>query len=471
MSYEECDDGNLINGDGCSSKCTVEENWSCQDGSPTNKDTCNCSSRTGVYQFGNNCVILETGLQQTVAEVTTYTTITSSSVEGSLFGAQLLSGVSSSMFATALNYLHVLMMLKYCNVGFPPIVEQLFISLSNETSSSSTDIFNIFSRLEEEYAKGGETRGRFHQFGIKAFFLSNIGYFFLTLPILSFVILLLKILKRICKEGTAHRMISRTILPIFQWNMTLSMIISAQVKLSFGWLVQFSNPFGNTYSVINFVIAIVTLVAICATYIAVAFKISWNWSIMKEKPFLSRQVLANALMKREKLSMLWKTYDIKSSIGRYFLIIQTLKTTLVVAIIFGLYDYPLAQCYLLVFLSILYLVILGIGRPFKNFVDLLDAIGNEICLFLEEVLMAVFATNKQHNFLDLRTGNILGWVMIGVLFLCLASNIICILAAVIYSGVEALRKKRKKRQRRKAAIQRHVKSPQVSENSLRIIDV
>lgn len=31
----QCDDGNLINGDGCSSSCTIETCWECDYGSPT----------------------------------------------------------------------------------------------------------------------------------------------------------------------------------------------------------------------------------------------------------------------------------------------------------------------------------------------------------------------------------------------------------------------------------------------------
>ena len=36
----ECDDGNSINGDGCSSKCRIEEGFSCQGGNTTHSDTC-----------------------------------------------------------------------------------------------------------------------------------------------------------------------------------------------------------------------------------------------------------------------------------------------------------------------------------------------------------------------------------------------------------------------------------------------
>jgi cysteine-rich repeat protein len=38
-SYE-CDDGNIRNGDGCSSKCKLEKNYGCNGGSPLYPDLC-----------------------------------------------------------------------------------------------------------------------------------------------------------------------------------------------------------------------------------------------------------------------------------------------------------------------------------------------------------------------------------------------------------------------------------------------
>jgi cysteine-rich repeat protein len=41
--YVECDDGNLVNGDGCSNQCKVETDYTCTGGSITTKDTCSYS--------------------------------------------------------------------------------------------------------------------------------------------------------------------------------------------------------------------------------------------------------------------------------------------------------------------------------------------------------------------------------------------------------------------------------------------
>lgn len=39
-AMEGCDDGNVINGDGCSSSCLTETNWICLGGTPTTPSTC-----------------------------------------------------------------------------------------------------------------------------------------------------------------------------------------------------------------------------------------------------------------------------------------------------------------------------------------------------------------------------------------------------------------------------------------------
>ena len=40
MGISDCDDGNIISGDGCSSDCMVEENYFCQGGTIESPDIC-----------------------------------------------------------------------------------------------------------------------------------------------------------------------------------------------------------------------------------------------------------------------------------------------------------------------------------------------------------------------------------------------------------------------------------------------
>ena len=40
MGISQCDDGNIISGDGCSSKCNIEDGFKCEGGNETNPDFC-----------------------------------------------------------------------------------------------------------------------------------------------------------------------------------------------------------------------------------------------------------------------------------------------------------------------------------------------------------------------------------------------------------------------------------------------
>ena len=44
----DCDDGNNVDGDGCSSKCEIEEGYTCQGGSPASKDSCSRGLPTAI---------------------------------------------------------------------------------------------------------------------------------------------------------------------------------------------------------------------------------------------------------------------------------------------------------------------------------------------------------------------------------------------------------------------------------------
>jgi hypothetical protein len=365
---------------------------------------------------------------------------------------QLFSGAFGSIFATALNALHILMLLKYCDAGYPPNVEEFFFLTADNSSSSSssssldvTNLLNFFTKLGDEYPQGTATQDRFQKFGVQSFFLSNIGCFFFIIAVLLAIILFLNILKKVIKHPKANSVISDSLLPNFQWNTVLGTIIGAQIKLAFAWCLQFSNPLVNMYSIINLVIAVVSILAIIAIYIACIFNISWNWSIAREKLFLGSQTLIKAEFRQKKLGILWNSYNISASTGRYFVVFLLLRNTILVAIICLLSNYPLAQAYLLIFISIIYLFIIGVGKPFKSRINTLTVISNEMCLLLEEMIMAVFATNKSQNFMSLSTVSMVGWVMIGAMFLSLATNILCIILTVIGVIVEAIRKRREKK--------------------------
>ena len=60
LFYQECDDGNLIDGDGCSSNCTVEPNYVCKGGSWNSSDTCAHTKilEAKITNYDNNTAIV-----------------------------------------------------------------------------------------------------------------------------------------------------------------------------------------------------------------------------------------------------------------------------------------------------------------------------------------------------------------------------------------------------------------------------
>ena len=78
--------------------------------------------------------------------------------------------------------------------------------------------------------------------------------------------------------------------------------------------------------------------------------------------------------------------------------------------------------------------------------------ANEIIILAEEVIMAVFALNKSHNYLTLATGNRLGWLFIGTTFGAVGFNFIGVAFAMVVMIIQAVkkRKERKARARRRA---------------------
>ncbi len=72
MSYEKCNNGNLVNGDGSNSNCTVEKNWCLvKVNLPLNNNNTShvCSNGVGVYQVENSCIKLGTKIPGNLAQM------------------------------------------------------------------------------------------------------------------------------------------------------------------------------------------------------------------------------------------------------------------------------------------------------------------------------------------------------------------------------------------------------------------
>ena len=263
--------------------------------------------------------------------------------------------LTSTIFLSALNSLNLLMLFQYCNVGYPPVVEEFFNIVSSQGNLffGLCNLPNPFTELEVKYSKtlNVTTSNRFQRFGMKPFFLSNVGSLLISILAFLAAVLLLNILKKIFKNTCFEKKILKNILRTLEWNTIIGSIIGAQINITLAWCMQLSNPFVNTYDIANFIISMICTIALVVFYILLYFKISWNWKMVREKFSLSRSTLEKAHPIRKQFNVLWEPYDVKSTTGRYFVIFQALKNTVFVVIIVQLANYPIAQCAILIFLS------------------------------------------------------------------------------------------------------------------------
>ena len=129
---------------------------------------------------------------------------------------------------------------------------------------------------------------------------------------------------------------------------------------------------------------------------------------------------------------------------------------LIVTIIFWLPMAPIAQAYLLLFTNIFFILALLIGKPYKQFEKYLATLSNEIIMVLQEVFIAVFATNKQVKFLSYTQGMIMGWIFIGLIMLSLVVNALFAIFTIGKVLVVSWKNKKKKSKRPRKRVQQRV---------------
>lgn len=79
-SYEACDDGNLVNGDGCSNTCTVEPSFTCSNTSPSSCNVCGNGTKVSYEACDDGNISNGDGCSSTCTVEPGYTCINSPSV-------------------------------------------------------------------------------------------------------------------------------------------------------------------------------------------------------------------------------------------------------------------------------------------------------------------------------------------------------------------------------------------------------
>ena len=351
----------------------------------------------------------------------------SSAATGGVVAAQVLSGGTGSLVVTVMNILELALLLRYCSVGYPDNVETFF----NALSGNADLLPNPMSLVIKDDLYSQSHWHRFEKFEESVNFLDNCGGAFFKIVGCVLLVGLLKLLQKCSGKFKTYKKVLQGILAIFEWNNTLSFLLGAQVDMALAWAIQFSEPaFETTYGLMNFIIALFSFFLVLIIYMHIAKLNTWNANMIKKQARMSRRRVKTVDAQRAKSLVLWNDYNASNSIGKNFLLFTLLKNTLVVAVVYFLPQIPLLQGLTLFMISVMFLMVVAIGKPLKAKDQMVCALVNETAWVLQSTLLLYFSILKTLE-KDSNHGRTAGWVFIVTIIGELAFNLLFILYSVV----------------------------------------
>ena len=388
------------------------------------------------------CQQMDSLSAQAVSQISTAAQTAAPAIGVGVLGSQVATGGTSETLASSTNAIHLQLLLRYIDAAYPPNVESFFdLTSRNAPSNDSSAIPEPFLFLTiGNLSQYQSTWYRFGKYKLSVNFLTNCG----TAAITCFSYLMISgILILVKKKMKPKAAWFDSILYRFKWNLILSCVVSNQSKLILGWFLQYSGLKFNAYGIINLVISALCLLGMIILTTISIIHAKWNWKIARDRLFLRKASREAARRRQKQFAFVTDDYATGNSVGRYFFVLSFTKVLLMVTIIFWLPLSPIAQSYLLLFVSILFLLVLLIGRPYNQLDKQLAVVTNEIIMLLQEVIVAIFATNKQVKFLTFEQGMIFGWVFIGIVLLSLFVNVFFALLIIVRGFVISWKNKKK----------------------------
>ena len=416
---------------------------SCIDGYVLAATSSSDTSR-GACKVRDEVVILEEEVRVIVNSISNTTKGTSTAISTTVITGQILAGGTSSLLVTVANSLQLTSLLMYCTAGFPDNVDGLFEMVGenlnlmpNPLPSSIQSSSDVASDGEEQQQQYVSQRYRFKRFGDSVNILDHCGGALNMITISIFVIVLVKLLQLCGKRSITWQRLLSKVLTVFEWNNTLSYALGAQVDFAFGLALQLSEPVLTTfYGVLNLIVAIAIIISTILLYTLISKLNRWNYemTLILNKNDISEPDAVKD--KRAKLNVLWSDYSLETKAGRSYLLLSLLKNILIVISIASLQSAPLLQAITLCIVSITFLVIICVGKPYNGKEQAISGIVNEALWTLQTFLVLYFASAKTAN-KDRNTSFTAGWVFIGTMFATFAFNLLFSLYAVICQIVQS----------------------------------
>ena len=350
-----------------------------------------------------------------------------------------MGGTNSAM---AINGIHLLLLFKFIDAGYPPNIEAFFkLTSKNTLAKDASPTPEPFLFLQINASLYRSNWYRFGEYASTVNFLSNCGTTVMTCMLALTFTGTLEIVKKIVKPKSA---LFHNVLYKFKWNLILSSVAGCQSKFALAWFLQFWEPVFDIYGILNLVVAALSSVGVMILTIFSIRHTKWNWGITRDRLFMSRKSLEVAEPRQKQFAFITNDYMPETSIGRYFFVVSFAKVFMTVAIIFWLPRAPVAQAYMVLLLTLFFIITLFVGKPHKELEKRVSILTNEIIMLLQAGLVAVFATNKQIQFLSLNQGMVIGWFFIGLILLALVVNPLFTAFSILKVLVSACKKKKRK---------------------------
>ena len=421
---------------------------------------------------------------ETVQTITTVGTTASSAmqVQSATSGLiPILTGGISTTAVILVGFLEEIEIYKFINVPFP----DNFVLFCENLEASI--IPNIFSKIDENEGENPDsTYGKFAFWGVSTVLLDN-SFTPITKDLGVLVVLLVSVPLAFILRGCPD--ISQFFLKIrdlIMWNLFLSFYLGDYTELQLNSMIQLrENTLTTTYSWLSYSLSIVIITSYAGLMVYLTVLLNWKRTspvkqqinvtatpsaqkeeaVPKEGPKYSiavatpiKPLSSEATLRR--FTIMVEDFSQKDILTKNFMLVILLQNFLVICILFFLQDSGIAQAVLYTLLTIAFLLLILIKRPYKSAVQTGILTLNNLCKITMGIIAILLGIHEKSEYLSQSSLTDIGSVLIYMIMAAIGINSIIGLVLTIREIYEMVRKKvllcREYRARQKAKTEKKI---------------
>jgi len=292
--------------------------------------------------------------------------------------------------------------IKYLNLSYSNQLEEALKTWKSSYLSLGLD-FDIPDGLQAELEEGPAPYV-FKKYDVSPSFLINFWEPFLVLITLLLIFGMIQILEWIValknQSSTSYRVLSKSRILLF--NFLLAQAYSLYGDIALFAILEFrSLNLAGSLSSISFIISL-------ALFVLMTFGLSYHiwflnrYQTLKNSP--SDQGLQQFKIGNPGFEILYQDFKDQNLLKQSFLFILTIRDIIFSLILVTLFEHPLAQCIIILTLSIMMLLYLVIVRPFATTSGQIQQIFFEFIIFIVSLSTLILAVmeNKGSTSMDSR---------------------------------------------------------------------